>query len=207
MTNKLSEKYGFLKLYQVLLFISILIYSWFTYKGINNILELKKEMPLFKETGNEMITNSVVQYVLILFSTFCIISIVNFIFSLDENINDLEKKSTINKENSNVYQNKERTLDKKKRNEIKNVTKSENRKTKLLKNSKAESIIQGRIHKILENTIIVAHNDNDERLIEVKNYPAKNIIDEIWVRINVRYLYTTSNLVDIVEFIEHVEKY
>jgi len=205
MNNELSKKYGFLTLYQVLLLISILVYSWFTYKGIIILLDLKKTMPGGKENFNEMITISVMQYLLILFSTICIISIVNFIFSLNENINDLDKKqgqSKINKKNKIISQNEENSL-----NEKEQIEKTKLKKTILEKNINENSIIQGRIYKILGNTIIVAHNDNKDSLIEVKNYPTENIIDEVWVKISVRYLYTTSNLVDVVAFVTTAERF
>ena len=80
-------------------------------------------------------------------------------------------------------------------------------KTELIHNVKVNSIIQGKILKILNSTIIVAHNDDANDIIEVKNYPTDKIVDEVWVKIKVKYLYSNSNLTQIVEFIETVEQF
>lgn len=80
-------------------------------------------------------------------------------------------------------------------------------KTVLNQNVKENSIIQGKILKILSNTIIVAHNDDDNDILEVRNYPTDKIIDEVWVKIKVKYLFSYSNLTQVIEYIETIEQF
>lgn len=71
-------------------------------------------------------------------------------------------------------------------------------------------IIQGRILKISKDTLKVAYNDNKNDVFEVRNYPTEKIIDEVWVKIKVGYLYSTKDSdseIKVVEFIETVERY
>lgn len=78
--------------------------------------------------------------------------------------------------------------------------------TDLKENVKINSIIQGRIVKIYSNIIILAINDDNDDILEVQEYPTDKIVDEVWVKIKVKYLYQKSNLTKVVKFIETIEQ-
>ncbi len=79
--------------------------------------------------------------------------------------------------------------------------------TELKLDVKETSIIQGKILTILTNTIIVAHNDDENDIVEVQHYPADKIVDEVWVKIKVKFLYVRSDLTKVVKFIETIQEF
>ena len=89
----------------------------------------------------------------------------------------------------------------------KKSTKENPSKTELKLDVKETSIIQGKILTILTNTIIVAHNDDENDIVEVQHYPADKIVDEVWVKIKVKFLYVRSDLSKVVKFIETIQEF
>jgi len=118
--------------------------------------------------------------------------------SMEKNLKINEPEERILKVNFNIEKESEGTIV---------VEKREQLETVLKQNCNEQSIVQGRILQILSNTIVVAHNDDKNDVIEVRNYPADKIVDEVWVKIKVKYLFSQSNLTQVVEFIETIEKF
>jgi len=73
----LSEKYHFLTAFQFLIGLSMIIYTYFF---ITTISELSK----YKVPWHSVI----IPYLIFLFNSICVISIVNFLFNLDNNKSD-----------------------------------------------------------------------------------------------------------------------
>jgi len=90
---------------------------------------------------------------------------------------------------------------------IKKNTKEKLGNTELKLDVKETSIIQGKILTILTNTIIVAHNDDKNDIVEVQHYPADKIVDEVWIKIKVKFLYVRSDLTKVVKFIETIQEF
>ena len=80
----LTEKYDFLTLFQYLVGLSMIIYTYFFITTIIDILENSKR---FKDIEIDWYA-MVIPYFLFLFYSICIISIVNFLFNLDNNKSD-----------------------------------------------------------------------------------------------------------------------
>ena len=80
----LTEKYDFLTLFQFLVGLSMIIYTYFFITTIIDILENSKR---FKDIEIDWYA-MVIPYFLFLFYSICIISIVNFLFNLDNNKSD-----------------------------------------------------------------------------------------------------------------------
>jgi len=91
MKNTLSKKYGFLKFYQILIGLSILLCTITFLISIGDLIEMSDDytLPIV----------STVLYLLFLFSSLCIISIVNFLFKLDDTKNNIEGLRTSYYEN------------------------------------------------------------------------------------------------------------
>ena len=80
----LTEKYDFLTLFQYLVGLSMIIYTYFFITAIIDILENSKRLKDIEIDWYAM----VIPYFLFLFYSICIISIVNFLFNLDNNKSD-----------------------------------------------------------------------------------------------------------------------
>ena len=80
----LTEKYSFLTLFQFFVGLSMIIYTYFFITAIIDILENSKRLKDIEIDWYAM----VIPYFLFLFYSICIISIVNFLFNLDNNKSD-----------------------------------------------------------------------------------------------------------------------
>ena len=84
----LTEKYDFLTLFQYLVGLSMIIYTYFFITTIIDILENSKRFNVkIKDIEIDWYA-MVIPYFLFLFYSICIISIVNFLFNLDNNKSD-----------------------------------------------------------------------------------------------------------------------
>jgi hypothetical protein len=79
----LTEKYDFLTLFQYLVGISMIIYTIFFIITIGESFDLAKRMDDYT-----LFFTSIISYSLVLFNSICVISIVNFLFNLDNNKSD-----------------------------------------------------------------------------------------------------------------------
>ena len=80
----LTEKYSFLTLFQFFVGLSMIIYTYFFITTIIDMLENSKSLKNIEIDWYGM----VIPYFLFLFYSICIISIVNFLFNLDNNKSD-----------------------------------------------------------------------------------------------------------------------
>ena len=79
----LTEKYDFLTLFQYLVGISMIIYTIFFIITIGESFDLAKRIDDYTS-----FFTSIISYSLVLFNSICVISIVNFLFNLDNNKSD-----------------------------------------------------------------------------------------------------------------------
>ena len=79
----LTEKYDFLTLFQYLVGISMIIYTIFFIITIGESFDLAKRIDDYTS-----FFTSIISYSLVLFNSLCVISIVNFLFNLDNNKSD-----------------------------------------------------------------------------------------------------------------------
>ena len=79
----LTEKYDFLTLFQYLVGISMIIYTIFFIITIGESFDLAK-----RRDDYTLFFTSIISYSLVLFNSICVISIVNFLFNLDNNKSD-----------------------------------------------------------------------------------------------------------------------
>ena len=94
MKNTLSKQYGFLKFFQIFIGLSILLCTITFLIGIGYLIDLSK-----MSDDYTLPIVSTVLYLLFLFSSLCIISIVNFLFKLDDTKNNIEGLRTSYYEN------------------------------------------------------------------------------------------------------------
>ena len=79
----LSEKYHFLTAFQSLIGLSMIIYTIFFIITIGESFDLAK-----RRDDYTLFFTSIISYSLVLFNSICVISIVNFLFNLDNNKSD-----------------------------------------------------------------------------------------------------------------------
>tara|TARA_B100000315_G_scaffold43711_1_gene38671 strand:+ start:440 stop:841 length:402 start_codon:yes stop_codon:yes gene_type:complete len=79
----LTEKYDFLTLFQYLVGISMIIYTIFFIITIGESFDSAK-----RRDDYTLFFTSIISYSLVLFNSICVISIVNFLFNLDNNKSD-----------------------------------------------------------------------------------------------------------------------
>ena len=85
MKNTLSKQYGFLKFFQIFIGLSILLCTITFLIGIGDLIDSSK-----MSDDYTLPIVSTVLYLLFLFSSLCIISIVDFLFKLDDTKNNIE---------------------------------------------------------------------------------------------------------------------
>ena len=85
MKNTLSKQYGFLKFFQIFIGLSILLCTITFLIGIGDLIDFSK-----MSDDYTLPIVSTVLYLLFLFSSLCIISIVDFLFKLDDTKNNIE---------------------------------------------------------------------------------------------------------------------
>ena len=94
MKNTLSKQYGFLKFFQIFIGLSILLCT------ITFLISIGDLIDFFKMSDDYTLPIvSTVLYLLFLFSSLCIISIVDFLFKLDDTKNNIEGLRTSYYEN------------------------------------------------------------------------------------------------------------
>ncbi len=79
MNKTLSKEYGFLRFFQGLIGLSIFIYTLMFFISLEGVVDLAEMTDNYT-----LLTLTTVSYLLFLFYSICIISIVNFLFKLDE---------------------------------------------------------------------------------------------------------------------------
>ena len=79
MNKTLSKEYGFLRFFQGLIGLSIFIYTLMFFISLEGVVDLAE-----MSDNYTLLTLTTVSYLLFLFYSICIISIVNFLFKLDE---------------------------------------------------------------------------------------------------------------------------
>ena len=87
--ESLSKKFGFLSTFQVLIALSIVIYTAMYLIGLPDSMKIADRM-----NNYTLVIISTVSFLLFLFNSVCIYSIVNFLFKLDKSKSD--KSSSTN---------------------------------------------------------------------------------------------------------------